>query len=169
MSRHTQTHWASDNGGGRPISGRLQRERRGTGSATFPDAPLKTVTKPRREEENDDRRIRQLVRQRLAKLGPQVEDEVEVSVRNGRVVLSGLVESDYAREMILLEVERIAYVKDVRSSLRVGSEVEIDAVNGSEETEAAPRAQEVRTHFVVALVVASLTATVWMFWSVLQR
>lgn len=142
------------NGGGRTTSDRLQTARGGKRTSS-PAAVLDEISHARQKESSDDTRIRHLVQQQLAKFGPQIEDHVTFSVRNGRVVLSGHVESAYERQMILHEIGRLAYVKHVRCGLRTGADVA---------DEGEPSSWFLRPELVTMLAVLSVVAMTWGIW-----
>lgn len=161
MPREGHQSLRRDTGGVRPASGRVQAERRGNGR-TSPDTRLAEAGQQDQEAAAEDRRIRSLVQKRLAMFGPLVEDEVTASVRNGRVLLSGNVGSDYERQAILHEIERIAFVKHVRCHLTIGEEEE-------EEADTLAGAPLVRPQLVAVLAVLTVVAVSWWVWNWMQQ
>ena len=163
MTAERHFHSRRENGGGRPISGRLQAERWGHETSSLGARLAEPPRQQQREEATEDRRIRSLVQKRLAIFGPLVEESITVSVHNGRVMLSGNVGSDYERQAILHEVGRIAFVKHLRSSVTVGDEWE-----EVEEEGAARAVPLVRPQLVGALAALSAAAVAWWVWNWMQ-
>ena len=141
---------------GRPNLGRSPSERRGIAGAS-PGARL-SERPTLNEDAVADRKIRSLVEERLAKFGPLVTDQVEVSVKNSRVLLSGEVGSTYERQAILHDVGRLAYIKHLRSNLRIEGEGDF-----SETASVWDRIRQQKLGFSAS--VAGVAVALWWLWT----
>lgn len=143
--------------GERPRAGRSPSERRGIAGAS-PGARLaERANQSNQEATAADRKIRSLIEDRLAMFGPLIAEQIDVSVKNSRVVLSGDVDTAYERQAVLHMVGQLAYIKHLRSQIRVGGEDVAEAPSVWD------RINEQKIGFAVS--VAGVVAALWWLWT----